>query len=106
MTLGARIAQVSQESLHRLEQFGNRIGLAFQIADDLLDVTGDAKKLGKGVRKDASLGKMTYPKLLGINESRQRAEALIAEGCQFLTPFGDRAGKLIALAQFVTQRDH
>ena len=106
VTLGARIAQVSQESLHRLEQFGNRIGLAFQIADDLLDVTGDAKKLGKGVRKDASLGKMTYPKLLGINESRQRAEALNAEGCQFLTPFGDRAGKLIALAQFVTQRDH
>jgi len=106
VTMGARIAQTDQSSLNRLEQFGNRVGLAFQIADDLLDVTGDASKLGKGVRKDASLGKMTYPSLLGIEESRRCADCLIDEACQLLEPFGSKAESLKALANFVTHRDH
>ena len=71
-----------------------------------MDVTGDATKLGKGVRKDADLGKMTYPGLLGTEESRLKADALIDEACQMLQPLGSRGDKLAALARFVTQRDH
>lgn len=106
VTLGARVAQASPDLINRLEHFGKCVGLAFQIADDLLDVTGDAAKLGKGVRKDATLGKMTYPGLIGTDASRQRADALIDEACRMLEPLGSRGDKLVALAKFVTQRDH
>ena len=106
VTLGARVAQAKAEMVNRLEEFGKRVGLAFQIADDLLDVTGDAAKLGKNVGKDATLGKMTYPGLLGIEGSRRKADDLIDEACRLLEPFGERAGPLIALARFVTHRDH
>ena len=106
VTMGARIAQADADSLSRLEGFGKRVGLAFQIADDLLDVTGDAVKLGKNVGKDATLGKMTYPGLLGVEASRRRADDLIREACQLLEPFGSRAEKLMHLARFVTKRDH
>jgi geranylgeranyl diphosphate synthase type II len=106
VTLGARVAQTSSELLNRLERFGKCVGLAFQIADDLLDVTGDAAKLGKGVQKDATLGKMTYPGLLGTDESRRKADALIDEACEALRPLGEQGAKLAALARFVTARDH
>jgi geranylgeranyl diphosphate synthase, type II len=106
VTLGARVAQADPNLIDRLEQFGKRVGLAFQIADDLLDVTGDAAKLGKGVGKDATLGKKTYPGLLGVEDSRRKAEALIDEACRLLEPLGERGHKLAALARFVTQRDH
>ena len=106
VTLGARVAQADAKLVNRLEEFGKRVGLAFQIADDLLDVTGDAAKLGKGVGKDATLGKLTYPALLGVKESRRKADALIDEACQLLEPLGERGKKLIELARFVTQRDH
>lgn len=106
VTLGARVAQSSPDLMNRLEQFGIRVGLAFQIADDLLDVTGDAAKLGKEVRKDAALGKMTYPGLLGAAESRKKADLLIDEACELLQPLGARGDKLAQLARFVTARDH
>ena len=106
VTIGARVAQADAETVDRLYQFGKRIGLAFQIADDLLDVTGDATKLGKNVGKDATLGKMTYPTLLGIEASRTKADDLINEACQWLEPLGSQAAQLIELAQFITRRDH
>ena len=106
VTLGARVAQADAKLVNRLEEFGKRVGLAFQIADDLLDVTGDAAKLGKGVGKDATLGKMTYPALLGVEESRRKADALIDEACQLLEPLGEKGRKLVELARFVAQRDH
>ena len=106
VTLGGRVGQADADLLRRLEEFGKRVGLAFQIADDLLDVTGDAVKLGKGVGKDATLGKMTYPALLGVEESRRKADVLIDEACALLEPLGERASKLVALARFVTKRDH
>ena len=106
VTLGGRVGQADAELMRRLEEFGKRVGLAFQIADDLLDVTGDAAKLGKGVGKDAALGKRTYPALLGVEESRRKADALIDEACALLEPLGERASKLVELARFVTQRDH
>lgn len=106
VTLGARVAQADPETLLRLEGFGKHVGLAFQIADDLLDVIGDSTKLGKNVGKDATLGKMTYPGLLGVEASRSKADELIQSACQLLEPFGQRADKLIHLASFVTKRDH
>jgi geranylgeranyl diphosphate synthase type II len=106
VTLGARVAQADANCLQRLDAFGKHVGLAFQIADDLLDVTGDAAKMGKNVGKDAALGKMTYPGLMGVEASRRKADDLIRNACDLLEPFGSRADKLKALAQFVTKRDH
>jgi geranylgeranyl diphosphate synthase type II len=106
VTLGARVAQSDKELIKRFEEFGKRVGLAFQIADDLLDVTGDAAKLGKNVQKDAGLGKMTYPGLLGIENSRKKADDLISEACRILEPLGEPALPLMELARFVTKRDH
>jgi geranylgeranyl diphosphate synthase type II len=106
LTMGAQIAQTDSDFVERLRKFGRCVGLAFQITDDLLDVAGDPEKLGKGVRKDASAGKLTYPGLLGVAESRRRADALIDEAAAAVAPLGDRAKTLIALAQFVGKRDH
>lgn len=106
VTLGARVAQANSDLINRLEDFGKRVGLAFQIADDLLDVTGDATKLGKNVRKDADLGKMTYPGLLGVENSQQKADDLISEACGLLEHLGSAAFPLVELARFVVKRDH
>lgn len=106
LTLGARIAQADADTLTRLRDYGLLIGLAFQITDDLLDVRGNAEKIGKGVNKDAVLGKLTYPSLLGVAASEQRAQSLIESACQLLEPLGTRGEKLRDLAYFVLHRDH
>lgn len=115
LTMGARIAQAPPDFVQILDHFGKCVGLAFQIADDLLDITGDATKMGKAVRKDADHGKLTYPGLLGIEESRRRAEQLIDEACRSIAPLRstslkngveDRGQSLEALARFVLERDH
>ncbi len=106
LTMGARIARADVDTLSRLREYGLHIGLAFQITDDLLDVRGNADKIGKGVNKDAALGKLTYPSLLGEAASVLRAEALIATACELLEPLGERGQKLQDLAQFVLHRDH
>jgi geranylgeranyl diphosphate synthase type II len=106
LTLGGRIADASPEILRRLEAYGQDVGLAFQIADDLLDVDGNAAKMGKGVQKDAELGKLTYPGLLGIPESRARAAQLIHKACtEELRPLGPAAQRLELLARYVIERD-
>jgi geranylgeranyl pyrophosphate synthase len=64
--------------------YGQRVGLAFQITDDLLDVAGDLSAVGKRVAKDANNGKLTFPSVLGIEESRRRAEELIDEACDII----------------------
>jgi geranylgeranyl diphosphate synthase, type II len=106
ITIGGRVAGASPLDLEHLARYGDNVGLAFQIADDLLDIVGEQEKMGKGVRKDASLGKMTYPALLGIPQSRERARSLIAEACEALSCFGERGRRLEALAHFVLERDH
>lgn len=106
LTMGGRIGGADSELIKCLEHYGRNVGLAFQITDDLLDIVGEQDKMGKGVRKDAVHGKLTYPAFLGIDESRERARALIAEACQALTPFGERSRRLEALAHFVLERDH
>lgn len=106
LTMGARIAGADGESLHRLQEFGRCVGLAFQIADDLLDISGDPEKMGKGVQKDAGLGKLTYPGLLGVEQSQDRLWALLDEAKQSVAYFGRQGDKLTALADFVGKRDH
>ena len=106
MHLGALVAGATVRQRRALEEYGRRLGLAFQIADDLLDVQGDATAMGKGVRKDAERGKLTFPAVLGIEESRRRAEALIAEACAALEPLGERARPLESLARYVLERNH
>jgi geranylgeranyl diphosphate synthase type II len=106
LTLGGRIAQADVAVLGTLDHYGSCIGLAFQIADDVLDVTGTQDKLGKGVGKDAGLGKLTYPGLIGLDRSRQMARDLIDEACLAIAPWGDRGRRLEALAHFVLERDH
>ncbi|MDA0832911.1 MAG: polyprenyl synthetase family protein, partial [Planctomycetota bacterium] len=106
LTLGGRIAQTEQTDLAKLSKYGECIGLAFQVVDDLLDLRGEQEKLGKSVQKDAQRGKLTYPALLGEAESRKRASALVAEAIACTEPFGERGRRLVALAQFVLERDH
>ncbi len=106
LTMGARIARADTDTLSRLREYGLHIGLAFQITDDLLDVRGNADKIGKGVNKDAVLGKLTYPSLLGETASEEWAAALIAKACGLIEPLGARAEKLRDLAKFILHRDH
>jgi farnesyl diphosphate synthase/geranylgeranyl diphosphate synthase type II len=84
---------------------GLRLGLAFQIADDLLDLTGDTAALGKRAGKDEAAGKSTLPAVLGMVEARRRAEALLAEALAALEPLGSPAAPLRALARFVLSRE-
>lgn len=88
-----------------LRAYAMALGLAFQIADDILDVTGDAAKAGKALRKDAAAGKATFVSLLGLDGARVRAEALVDEAVAALAPYGTRADALRACARFVIARD-
>ncbi len=83
---------------------GLKLGLAFQIADDLLDLTADTVTLGKRAGKDAASGKSTLPAIVGIPEARRRAEVLVDEALAAFAPLGHRAGALRALARFVLAR--
>ena len=106
LELGAVTASADPDSRNRLRHFGHCIGLAFQIADDLLDVTGDQTKLGKKPGRDADLGKLTYPGLLGIDSSRAKAEQLVQEAYDAVAVFGDGSRWLRELARFIVERDH
>jgi geranylgeranyl diphosphate synthase type II len=105
LELGAVTANASDEQLHALTAYGRKLGLAFQITDDLLDVAGSQAFVGKRVEKDAGHGKLTFPGLLGIEESRRRAKKLVDEACAMIELFGPKAAQLRALAQFVAQRE-
>lgn len=88
-----------------LRAYAAALGLAFQIADDILDVTGDAATAGKRVGKDEKAGKATFVSLLGLDGARARAAALVAEAEAALAPYGASAGNLIAAARFSISRD-
>lgn len=88
-----------------LRRFSRAVGLAFQIADDILDVEGDAGKAGKALRKDADAGKATFVSLLGLEAAKARAKALIDEAVTALDPYGHDAETLRDLARFVIARD-
>ena len=96
---------IAVDDLEALDAYGRCFGLAFQITDDLLDVEGSADQTGKGVQKDAARGKLTYPGLLGVAESRDRAERLCREAQEHVAGLGDGGRRLAALAQMVCSRD-
>jgi len=106
LEMGASIADASADQRQRLRKYGECCGLAFQIADDLLDVTGNGAKLGKETGRDQELGKLTYPALLGTEGSRVKADELVTEACGSLSVFEERAEPLRRLAQFIVERDH
>jgi geranylgeranyl diphosphate synthase, type II len=98
---GAILGGAAAPTRARLRRYAQRIGLAFQIVDDILDVTSTREALGKSVGKDAPARKATYPSLLGLAESRRLAGRLIADARGELACFGDRAAPLVALADSV-----
>lgn len=87
-----------------LRRYAVALGLAFQIADDILDVEGDAAEVGKATQKDAEAGKATFVSLLGLDQAKARARALVDEASDALAPYGHRAETLKAAAQFVVDR--
>jgi geranylgeranyl diphosphate synthase type II len=106
LRMGGAIGRASAVQLAALERYGDCLGLAFQIVDDLLDLRGDASKMGKKTGKDSDAGKLTYPGLLGEEDARRRASDLIAEACAAAATFGERGAHLEALARYVLERNH
>ena len=102
---GEHEAGPDRELLERLNTFGRCFGLVFQITDDLIDVESTAEKTGKRVGKDAARGKLTYPGLLGVEESRRQATELSAEAFAAIEPLGAAGQPLAQLMQFVLARD-
>ena len=103
-TIGGRAAGASPERLTALSQYGEAIGLAFQIADDVLDVTGTTDQLGKTAGRDLELQKSTYPALLGIDGAKSRASALVRQGCSALDEVGLLTPALDRIAHFTVER--
>src|SRR5215468_10292683 len=101
---GALLGQASQQEYQALDDYGKALGEAFQIADDLLDVEGDAAALGKQTGQDAALGKTTFVTQLGIDGAKRRLQDLLAAADKALAPFGARADILRAAARFVAER--
>jgi geranylgeranyl diphosphate synthase type II len=106
LRLGSLVAEADDSVLAALDGFGKKLGLAFQIIDDLLDIRGDEASLGKSAGKDAQQGKMTFPTLLGEAESEQLAGRLIRQAQEALTPLVSRARNLQSLAWYVLERNH
>jgi geranylgeranyl diphosphate synthase type II len=104
--LGGMVAEAGDEAIRSLGRYGECLGLAFQIVDDLLDLNGDESKMGKKAGKDSGAGKLTYPGLMGETASRQWAAELIAQATDALQVFGPRGAHLEALARYVLERNH
>ena len=98
---GARMAEADTAAL---ETYGQDIGLAFQIADDILDVESDAATMGKATGKDADAGKATFVSHLGLDGAKRRAQELVQSACDCLSVYGDNADALRECAQFVVAR--
>ena len=103
--MGAIAAGASHDALHSLDKYGQHLGLAFQIVDDILDQTSTPEQLGKATGKDAAKGKLTYPMLLGIEESHRQARSQLAAAVAVIERFGPSAEPLRALARFVVERN-
>ena len=101
---GAMVAGASTDDRERLAEFGSAIGLAFQLADDLLDLTADAETMGKATGKDAAAGKATLVSLHGADWARAQLTGLVNQAHDLLEPFGARAIMLKAAASFVAER--
>ncbi|GFH54751.1 geranylgeranyl pyrophosphate synthetase [Chaetoceros tenuissimus] len=103
---GAILGGATPEEVEACEMFALNIGLAFQVADDILDVTASTEDLGKTAAKDLDADKTTYPKLLGLEESKVEARRLIDEAKASLEPFGEKAAPLLAIADYIIERSN
>ena len=103
--MGAILGKVPPEGRAHLRAYARDIGLAFQIADDLLDVTGDEELAGKALRKDEGQGKQTFVTLMGVDKAREQARALVDQAIAHLGSHGSEADILRALARFIVERD-
>lgn len=103
---GAILGGASPEEVQACEKFALNIGLAFQVADDILDVTASTEDLGKTAAKDLDADKTTYPKLLGLEESKVEARRLIDEAKESLGQFGEKAAPLLAIADYIIERSN
>jgi len=101
---GGLYAGGEDDETKRLRSFGRQIGLAFQIVDDVLDLTQTSEQLGKTAGKDMAAEKTTYPALFGIDESLKKADQLVADAFAQLDPFGARANTLKELARYLVER--
>lgn len=104
--MGAILGKVPPQGRAHLRAYARDIGLAFQIADDLLDVEGDTDKAGKALRKDEEQGKQTFVTLLGVDRARDQARMLVDQAIQRLASHGSEADVLRALARYIVERDH
>ncbi len=105
LEIGAMLAEAGAKESDALRSFGRKIGLAFQVADDILNVTGDATKLGKAIKSDAKLDKVTFPELLGLEEAKAYARKLIVEAKSDISFLGSNAWVLQDLADFIVERE-
>lgn len=103
---GAILSGANDDEIHALNEYAKRIGLAFQVADDILNVTGDAAVMGKAVGTDSHRGKNTYPALLGLAEAKKLAENLAVQAVGSLDVFGRSATPLRAVAGYIISRNH
>ena len=101
---GAIMADATEEQLQSIKTYGNNIGLAFQVIDDVLDITGTEKNLGKSVGKDVEAKKMTFPHVYGLDNSLKIANDLVEEAKNALKVFGNKAKDLIMLADYFLKR--
>ena len=101
---GAILAGATKEDVDNCEVYAEKIGLAFQIADDILDVTATSEELGKTAGKDQDTNKTTYVKLLGLEQSKKEADRIVLEAKQALQKYGDKAAPLLAIADYIVAR--
>ena len=102
---GALLAGGTEGQMTALSDYGRRIGLAFQIADDMLNVTGDSALMGKNTGSDASRGKVTFPALIGMEASRTKLATLVREAIANLAQFDEKAAPLRCLAEYIMERE-
>jgi geranylgeranyl diphosphate synthase type II len=99
-------ANATPAQLRNLSDFGRSLGLAFQVIDDILDVTQTTEKLGKSAGKDIAAEKATFPAVVGLEKSRKIAQKLTKEAREALRPFGKRAEVLLGMADYLLERDY
>jgi geranylgeranyl diphosphate synthase type II len=105
LRLGAMSANATPVRMAALTDFGRNLGLAFQVIDDILDVTQTSEKLGKSAGKDVSAEKTTYPSVIGLEASRKEARKLTAAALKALAPFGSKASRLREIADYLLARE-
>lgn len=103
--LGGLSGGANDMQLKQLISFGKYAGIAFQIVDDILDITSSSKMLGKNVQKDVNSHKATYPSVYSLSGAKNKAEQYIGEACKSIECFGDKAEKLLSIAKFIMERE-